>query len=545
MKTKITLTLITTALLTALLTTTLTPLNTTNATATIIQLKWTNPMTVHDVAVSKDGNYLAAVNNTGLHYFNADSNNPLWSYQPLTGTLISVAISTDGDYVVTGDNNGYLHYFNQSRTRTGPQTTPTWASNDMGGPIEKGTLDMSANGNYTVVGGTGVTIWYYAGCTTRTGQDQIATWTNTAGVTDFLTVHISPNGKYVAGGGTRSAMQGFVVFYKDADTATGYYPPLWTATTQTPNPITELALSDDGYAVAAIDLQFTPLTLYYWANATNLTGDPNATWTNPGAFSSIDMSTNGDTIVAGGAYIIPSSLHFWANARTRNGTQSEDWVRLETTSVLDVAISDDGNIIATPSQEGASTYKAYFLTADGGTIGEYPLLENSNIVSMSGDGATIAIAGPGYDSLYLFKTAVDSTPPTINEVYQQPANSVTPNDKVNVFANVTDDLSGVKQVLLNYTTGNGTWFTQTMELYQEDIWNSTIPAFPYCTNVTYIIIAEDNANNTITTQEMEQTYQYHVIPEFPYTIIVPLFMTATLLSAIAYRRKNNRKTADY
>jgi len=29
----------------------------------VIQLGWVNPMLVHDVAVSDDGNYLAAVNN--------------------------------------------------------------------------------------------------------------------------------------------------------------------------------------------------------------------------------------------------------------------------------------------------------------------------------------------------------------------------------------------------------------------------------------------------------------------------------------------------
>ena len=540
MKRKIILTLTITTLLTTFLTATLNPLNTANATATIIQLKWTNPMAVYDVAVSKDGNYLTAVNDTGLYYFDADNQNPLWWYQPPTVTLISVAISTDGDYVVAGDNNGYLHYFNQSRIRTDSQTTPTWASNDMGGPIEKGTLDMSANGNYTVVGGTGVTMWYYAGCTTRTGQDQVATWIYGAAITDFLIVHISPNGKYVAGGGINSGWQGFVMFFKDADTATGYHTPAWFAQSQTETPIFDLTLSDDGYAVTAIDVGL--LTLYYWANATNLTGDPNATWTNPGFFSSIDMTADGDNVVAGGAFIIPSSLHFWANTRTRNGAQSEDWIRLETAVIFDVAISNDGNIIAAPGQEGTSTYKAYFLTADGTVIGEYALLEYSNMVSMSGDGATIAIAGQGYDSLYLFKTAVDSTPPSINEVYQQPTNeSVTPSDKVNVFANVTDDLSGVKQVLLNYTAGNGTWFVQTMEPYQIDIWNATIPAFPYCTNITYIIIAEDNANNTITTEEMEQTYQYHVIPEFPSALIVPLFMITTLLSTIAYRRR--QKTA--
>jgi hypothetical protein len=536
MKTKTTPTLITTTLLaTFLITIALTPLNTANATATVIQLKWVNTMNNNDIKVSKDSNYLTAVNNTGLYYFNTDSPDPIWWYQPQDATLTSVAISNDGDYVVAGDNNGYLHYFNQSTQRTNSQTTPTWKSNDLGGTIERNTLDISANGNYTVVGGTGVSIYYFAECTTRTGSDLPYTWVYIAPVNDFHTVHISPNGKYVAGGGTRYPFLGFVIFFKDADTATGYYTPLWLATNQTPTPITDLALSDDGYAVAAIGTSVT--TLYYWANATNLSDDPNATWTNPGTFSSIDMSANGDNVVAGG-YITPRSLHFWADARTRNGTQTEGWIRIETTFVLDVAISNDGNIIAASARDEAYNDIAYFFTVDGTEIGEYPLAQTSPMVSMSGDGTTIAIAGPGYDSLYLFKTTVDSTPPDINDVWQQPANdSVTPTDIVNIFANITDNLSGIKQVTLNYTTGNGTWFTTTMEPYDIDIYNSTIPAFPYCNTITYVIIAEDYANNTITSQDVGYTLQYHVIPEFASIMLMLSLMTTTLISAVAYKKK--------
>jgi len=73
-----------------------------------------------------------------------------------------------------------------------------------------------------------------------------------------------------------------------------------------------------------------------------------------------------------------------------------------------------------------------------------------------------------------------------------------------------------------------------------NVWSATIPKFPYCTNVTYAIIAEDNANNTITTGEMGNEYQYHVIPELPSFIILSLFMLFTLI-AVALAKKIRRK----
>ena len=132
---------------------------------------------------------------------------------------------------------------------------------------------------------------------------------------------------------------------------------------------------------------------------------------------------------------------------------------------------------------------------------------------------------------------VDTTSPNISAVSQSPLeNNVLPEDEVEVNATVTDDLSGVKQVTLNYTNGNGTWIIVDMTNLEGNIWNATIPAFPYCTNVTYAIIAEDNANNAITTGEMGYEYQYHVIPEFPSFIILPLFMLFTLI-AVALAKK--------
>jgi hypothetical protein len=48
--------------------------------------------------------------------------------------------------------------------------------------------------------------------------------------------------------------------------------------------------------------------------------------------------------------------------------------------------------------------------------------------------------------------------------------------------------------------------------------------------------AEDNAGNTVTTEQMGQTYGYQVIPEFPSCIILP-FLFAAALTAILYKRR--------
>jgi hypothetical protein len=504
-----------------------------------IEMLWNNSMSVYDVAVSKDGNYIATVNDTGIFYFASDNSTPKWWYL-WQNTYRSVAISADGEYVVAGDNNGQLSYFNDSRTTTNERSAPTWMSIDLGGPIERGTLDMSDDGEYVALGGTGISVWYYAGCHERTSFSEEPTWSDFLSPWEVLTVDMSSDGEYVAVGGTNSSYTGFVVFYMNATTAPYPTEPLWSSWSEISSSIIDLELSDDGYAVAAID-EGTPATLYYWANATTLSGDPNATWANSGVFNCVDISADGDEVIAGASPLFPCGLHFWADARERSGPdQAENWNKREGEIIWDVAISDNGGIIAASAQ--ASDYSnntAYFFKSDGNMIDNFDLPQYSPLVSMSGNGLMTAVAGPGWDSLYVFKTITDTTPPLIENVHQQPINdNVLPEDDVMVYANVTDDLSGVKQVTLNYTYTNstGTWHgTVIMDNLELDIYNGMIPRLPYCTNVTYAIIAEDYFNNTIISEEME--YRYHVIPEFPSQIVLPLFAITTLLTAIVSKRK--------
>ena len=133
----------------------------------------------------------------------------------------------------------------------------------------------------------------------------------------------------------------------------------------------------------------------------------------------------------------------------------------------------------------------------------------------------------------------DITPPNITGVSQSPPKeNVLPGDEVKVNATVTDDVSGVERVVLNYTNGNGTWVIAEMTELEANLWNATIPAFPYGTNVTYVILAEDNAGHTVTSEELGYEYQYQVIPEFPSFLILPLLMLTTLLVVIIHRRKH-------
>ena len=143
---------------------------------------------------------------------------------------------------------------------------------------------------------------------------------------------------------------------------------------------------------------------------------------------------------------------------------------------------------------------------------------------------------------------VDTTPPSITSVVQNPQNEVSPNEPVTITATVTDNTSGVKNVSLNYTGTNGSATVTNvlaMQNVQGNTWKATIPGFPYGTNVTYTITAEDNAGNNNTSQAMGENYRYETLPEYSPMLILPLLIIDSLVTATMLKRKNpksrNRK----
>ena len=134
---------------------------------------------------------------------------------------------------------------------------------------------------------------------------------------------------------------------------------------------------------------------------------------------------------------------------------------------------------------------------------------------------------------------LDRTSPVIWNQMRTPSGNVTANQPVSVSANVTDSLSGVRSVRLEYNVTNSslTWdfpmsLNSTTGLYEYQI-----PGQPVGAVVTYKITAYDKAGNVATDDNAGQYYAYLVtVPEFSSLLVFPLLILATLLAGIIHRK---------
>jgi len=123
----------------------------------------------------------------------------------------------------------------------------------------------------------------------------------------------------------------------------------------------------------------------------------------------------------------------------------------------------------------------------------------------------------------------DTTPPLIGTPFQEPEpDKVMSDQAVRVSVSVTDMGSGVKSVILSYTTNGGVTWTNLTMLYNATtaLYQATIPAFPSGTNIYYKVIAYDNADNVAINDNAGQYYCYTVSPLAP-----PLSVSISPLSA--------------
>jgi parallel beta-helix repeat protein len=143
---------------------------------------------------------------------------------------------------------------------------------------------------------------------------------------------------------------------------------------------------------------------------------------------------------------------------------------------------------------------------------------------------------------------VDNIPPEISEPWQDPLpDNVQPFQNVTVWVNVTDYGTGIKNVTLWYSINNGTsWTIRNMTALPipSDTWityEATIDGYENCTWVTYKIIAYDNAENNATKDNNGYCYKYHVIPEYPSTLILVFIMATTLITTSILKIKKRRQ----
>jgi len=137
----------------------------------------------------------------------------------------------------------------------------------------------------------------------------------------------------------------------------------------------------------------------------------------------------------------------------------------------------------------------------------------------------------------------DDVPPMIGIPFHTPEGDIQPDQNVKVSVNVTDFESGVKNVTLSYNLNDSTvWIDLPLALNSTTrLYETTIKIQQAHTLVKYKITAYDNAGNYRVEDNSGQYYVYMVIPEFPSTIILPLFMLTTLIATVLLKKKRKAK----
>jgi hypothetical protein len=115
---------------------------------------------------------------------------------------------------------------------------------------------------------------------------------------------------------------------------------------------------------------------------------------------------------------------------------------------------------------------------------------------------------------------------------------------VKILVNATDSLSGLGNLILSYNINNSlTWTNTTMILNTTTgLYEATIQGQPEQNLIKYKIIAYDNAGNQVVEDNNGQYYVYTVIPEFPSTVALAVFLLTTLIATALLITK--RKSAN-
>jgi parallel beta-helix repeat protein len=137
---------------------------------------------------------------------------------------------------------------------------------------------------------------------------------------------------------------------------------------------------------------------------------------------------------------------------------------------------------------------------------------------------------------------LDKTYPTVETPSRTPDGDVLPDQPVKVSVNVTDAISQVKNVTLYYTINDGeTWTDLPMNHTASNLYEATIPPQQADTTVRFKIVAYDHAGNTATLDGTQPYCTYQVIPEFPSSLILPLFMGLSVVAVVFAKRKPSRR----
>ena len=144
------------------------------------------------------------------------------------------------------------------------------------------------------------------------------------------------------------------------------------------------------------------------------------------------------------------------------------------------------------------------------------------------------------DPTYWVTLAFDNEAPTMTNINVNPTQP-EPDDSVTVTADVSDDVSGVLDVVLRYSISGGTSWSN-VPMTSGSAYSGTIPQQADGTTVQYKIVARDNAG--FTTESAVASYSVQApaapgpqIPGFPLEgILIGIMITALALTSIRKRQ---------
>jgi len=192
-----------------------------------------------------------------------------------------------------------------------------------------------------------------------------------------------------------------------------------------------------------------------------------------------------------------------------------------TSGVYHVRYSNGEVWDAEPWEEFSTTKMWSLISGDGTKIVYYQIKDNAGLISIT----------------YSDTILLDQTAPVIEVPSREPSDDIQPYQSVKVSVNVTDATSQVKNATLYYTLNDGeTWTALPMNNTMSNLYEATIPPQEAGTTVRFKITAYDHAGNNRTLDGEETYCVYQVVPEFPTTATLPLFIILTML-AVTFAKK--------
>ncbi len=209
----------------------------------------------------------------------------------------------------------------------------------------------------------------------------------------------------------------FVVMYSltSAVEASGLWTPLWSI----PDPVEDLAISDDGSIV--VESNHTHVKVF--------DGNGNLLWSwSPGSgeVTAVDVSAGGDEVVAAYTTGLSSYVVFWSNARNLSGTPDPLWVSVDLGGAIEsdaLAVSGDGQHVVAVGTGNNVFYWNNTNSLSGTMVNPtWSDLVNALLeyVCISYDGVKVAALGvnaTGYTHLYFYTNSTQAS--TVNDVLFQ------------------------------------------------------------------------------------------------------------------------------